>query len=157
VHDFSGEVQKFPGEVQNNLRGDAHLLTPSLKIWPCLPHLQIVYIYKLWTMLCIYCLPDELQISSSILKEEIAFIKQLQKWLGEKCKWHLCYRASRDGWSAKDFHRHCDNKGPTVVLVKANNYIFGGYTDQNFGEVYMVSRKNAPYYLFCCDSILIRL
>ena len=92
-------------------------------------------------MLCIYCLPDELQISSSILKEEIAFIKQLQKWLGEKCKWHLCYRASRDGWSAKDFHRHCDNKGPTVVLVKANNYIFGGYTDQNWGGIHGVSKK----------------
>jgi hypothetical protein len=59
-------------------------------------------------------------------------MKQLQKWLGEKCKWNLCYRASRDGWSAQDFHRHCDNKGPTVVLVKANDCIFGGYTDQNW-------------------------
>jgi hypothetical protein len=71
--------------------------------------------------------------SSSILKGEIAFIQQLQKWLGEKCKWNLCYRASQDGWRAQDFHRHCDNKGPTVVLVKANNCIFGGYTDQNWG------------------------
>jgi hypothetical protein len=70
--------------------------------------------------------------SSSILKGEIAFMKQLQKWLGEKCKWDLCYRASRDGWSAKDFHKHCDNKGPTVILVKANDYIFGGYTDQHW-------------------------
>jgi hypothetical protein len=70
--------------------------------------------------------------SSSILKGEIAFIKQLQKWLGEKCKWNLCYRASRDGWSAQDFHKHCDNKGPTVVLVKANDCIFGGYTDQHW-------------------------
>ena len=57
---------------------------------------------------------------------------QLQKWLGEKCKWNLCYRASRDGWSAQDFHKHCDNKGPTVVLVKANDCIFGGYTDQHW-------------------------
>jgi hypothetical protein len=71
--------------------------------------------------------------SSSILKGEIAFIQQLQKWLGEKCKWNLCYRASQDGWRAQDFHRHCDNKGPTVVLVKANSCIFGGYTDQNWG------------------------
>ena len=69
---------------------------------------------------------------SGILKGEIAFMMQLQKWLGEKCKWNLCYRASRDGWSAQDFHKHCDNKGPTVVLVKANDYIFGGYTDQHW-------------------------
>jgi hypothetical protein len=34
VHDFSGEVQKFSGEVQNDLRGGAHLPTPPLKIRP---------------------------------------------------------------------------------------------------------------------------
>ena len=73
-----------------------------------------------------------LKKSSSIMKGETAFIKQLQKWLGEKCKWNICYRASRDGWSGQDFHKHCDNKGPTVVLVKANDYIFGGYTDQHW-------------------------
>ena len=62
-------------------------------------------------------------------------MKQLQKWLGEKCTWNLCYRASRDGWSAQDFHRNCDNKGKTVVLVKAfNNHIFGGYTDQQWSK-----------------------
>ena len=60
-------------------------------------------------------------------------MKQLQNWLGEKCGWNLCYRASRDGWSGQDFHQHCDNKGPTVVLIKANNCIFGGYTDKNWG------------------------
>ena len=36
VHDFSGEVQTFSGEVQNDLRGGAHLPTPSLQIRPCL-------------------------------------------------------------------------------------------------------------------------
>ena len=71
-------------------------------------------------------------MSSNILKREIAFITKLLEWLGEKLKWNLCCKASRDGWSAQDFHRHCDNKGPTVVLVKANDCIFGGYTDQNW-------------------------
>ena len=52
--------------------------------------------------------------------------------MGEKCKWNLCYRASRDGWRAQNFHSHCDNTGPTVVLVKANDCIFGGYTDQHW-------------------------
>jgi hypothetical protein len=36
VHDFSGEVQTFSREVENDLRGDAHLPTPPLQIWPCL-------------------------------------------------------------------------------------------------------------------------
>ena len=70
--------------------------------------------------------------ASSILKGEKGFITQLQQWLGEKCKWNLCYRASRDGWSARNFHRNCDSKGPTVVLIKVNEFIFGGYTDQNW-------------------------
>jgi hypothetical protein len=34
VHDFSGEVQKLSREVQNDLRGGAHLPTPPLKIRP---------------------------------------------------------------------------------------------------------------------------
>jgi hypothetical protein len=79
--------------------------------------------------------PDNLKKSSNILKGEIAFIRQLQKWLGEKCKWNLCYRASRDGWRTHDFHHHSDNKGPTVVLVKSNDCIFGGYTDQDWQGV----------------------
>ena len=47
-------------------------------------------------------------------------------------QWCLCYRASRDGWSAQDFHRHCDNKGPTMTLVKVVEYIFGGYSDEGW-------------------------
>ncbi|CAB4010913.1 basement membrane-specific heparan sulfate proteoglycan core -like [Paramuricea clavata] len=89
-----------------------------------------------------------LKKSSSILKGEIAFMKQLQKWLGEKCKWNLCYRASRDGWSAQDFHKHCDNKGPTVVLVKASDCIFGGYTDQHWASPGGVYKHSNASFLF---------
>ncbi|PFX18198.1 BTB/POZ domain-containing protein KCTD6 [Stylophora pistillata] len=41
----------------------------------------------------------------------------------------LLYRASRNGWGASNFHSCCDNKGPTVTVIKSGNYIFGGYTD----------------------------
>jgi hypothetical protein len=34
MHDFSGEVQKFSREVQNDLMGGAHLSTPPLKMRP---------------------------------------------------------------------------------------------------------------------------
>ena len=44
----------------------------------------------------------------------------------------LLYRASRDGWAASNFHSCCDNKGPTVTVVKSGNYIFGGYTEQHW-------------------------
>ena len=50
----------------------------------------------------------------------------------------LLYCASRDGWSASIFHSCCDNKGPTVTVVKSGNYIFGGYTDKNWdGRSYL--------------------
>ena len=49
----------------------------------------------------------------------------------------LIYRASRDGWDASRFHANCDNKGPTVTVVKSGNYIFGGYTEQSWdGEFF---------------------
>ena len=38
VHDFSGKVQKFSGEVRNDLGGGAHLSTPPLKIRPWFNH-----------------------------------------------------------------------------------------------------------------------
>lgn len=70
---------------------------------------------------------------SIILKDNDEYANQLVEWLRDlKFKWHLCYRASRDGWEAQDFHGHCDNKGPTVTLVKVNDYVFGGFTDQNW-------------------------
>ena len=41
----------------------------------------------------------------------------------------MLYRASRDGWAASNFHSCCDNKGPTVTVIKSRNYIFGGYSE----------------------------
>ena len=40
----------------------------------------------------------------------------------------LLYRASRDGWEGTDYHKFCDNKGPTVALIMtANNVLCGGF------------------------------
>ena len=100
-----------------------------------------IYAYLLLIISVIFCssvkpLPSDLE-SSNILKKEAAYVHQLKKWLGEKCKWNLCYRASRDGWKGTDFHKHCDHKGPTVVLIRANDCIFGGYTDKDWGGMHL--------------------
>ena len=52
----------------------------------------------------------------------------------------LIYRASRDGWDSSNFHALCDNKGPTVTVVKSGDYIFGGYTEQSW-------EKGGKYFL----------
>lgn len=54
----------------------------------------------------------------------------------------LLYRASRDGRRVKDFHHYCDGKGPTLVLMKHGDYIFGGYTEKSWR-----SRKYSVYRL----------
>ncbi|EFC38782.1 predicted protein [Naegleria gruberi] len=54
----------------------------------------------------------------------------------------LLYRATRDGFSAKNFHEKCDNKGPTLSLIKSEHgNIFGGYT-----SVSWQSPENATYF-----------
>ena len=40
-----------------------------------------------------------------------------------------CWHAKTDGWAASTFHSNCDGRGPSVTIVKVNEYIFGGYTD----------------------------
>ena len=40
-----------------------------------------------------------------------------------------CWHAMTDGWAASTFHSNCDGRGPTVTIIKVNEYIFGGYTD----------------------------
>ena len=44
----------------------------------------------------------------------------------------LLYRASRDGWNSFEFHRQCDDKGPTITVVKVGTNLFGGYTEQSW-------------------------
>jgi hypothetical protein len=54
--------------------------------------------------------------------------KALKETLGYNCKMTLKYRASRDGWDGKDYHRISDNLGPTVSLIMtANNVLCGGF------------------------------
>ena len=55
-------------------------------------------------------------------------IKSVKESFGREFTCKLLYRASRDGWEHTDFHRLCDEKGPTVVIVKVDNgRLCGGY------------------------------
>ncbi|XP_020609479.1 uncharacterized protein LOC110048052 isoform X3 [Orbicella faveolata] len=56
----------------------------------------------------------------------------LISWLPPYATCSLLFRASDDGKTPVDFHRCCDNKGPTLVLIKSEEYIFGGYTVQSW-------------------------
>ena len=69
--------------------------------------------------------------SSSIIKEE-THQSALQTWLPPNATCSLLYQASTDGNTCAYFHRCCDNKGPTLVVIKSGEYIFGGYTSKSW-------------------------
>jgi hypothetical protein len=55
-------------------------------------------------------------------------IKSVKESFGRDFVGKLLYRASRDGWHSTNFHHLCDEKGPTLVIVKVNNgRLCGGY------------------------------
>ena len=95
-------------------------------------HSRTVYINNYFIVSAVQNI-NALFISSTILNDDIDLAQQLVQWMeDEKFGWQLCYRASDDGWRAEDFHRKCDDVGPTVTLVNCKSNIFGGYTDQNW-------------------------
>ena len=63
----------------------------------------------------------------------------------------LIYRRGED-MSYETFHSKCDNKGPTVVLCKAKNEKFGGYTNVSWESVNGVSKYVDDPFLFNINS-----
>ena len=49
-----------------------------------------------------------------------------------KDKFSLLYRASQDGFGSNNFHSKCDGKGNTLTILKANGFIFGGFTTKSW-------------------------
>ncbi|CAH3173711.1 unnamed protein product, partial [Porites lobata] len=45
-------------------------------------------------------------------------------------RWHLLYKATRDGWNPQNFHEKCDGKCPTLVFIKSDDNVFGGYAEK---------------------------
>jgi len=54
--------------------------------------------------------------------------------------WRLLFRASRDGFTNEAFHSRCDNKGPTITIVKSGRNIFGGFTELSWASKYYTDK-----------------
>jgi hypothetical protein len=69
----------------------------------------------------------------SVILTDNAFDATLKQWLVEKGRRidstvNLLYRGSIHGKAASNFHTQCDNKGPTITLVRCTGgNIFGGF------------------------------
>jgi hypothetical protein len=73
-------------------------------------------------------------------------------------KWNRLYRGSEHKFSAAAFHRLCDNKGPTVVIVKSGNgRIACGYSSASWKSRNGVAELNPRGFLCAINSINLSL
>ncbi len=84
--------------------------------------------------------PSELLVNTQLVNQQ--YDGKLREWIGDY-KWKLLYRASEYDYTTSSFHEYCDNKEPTLVLIKSSGgWIFGGYTTQSWS-------KSIYYNLYC--------
>ena len=73
-----------------------------------------------------------------ILNKKDEMQKTLANWIKQKTgkmeiKCELIFRKSVNGSYSEDFHKYCDNKGPTLTFIETeNNQIIGGFTPLNW-------------------------
>ena len=97
-----------------------------------------------------------LQSSNIIDKKQTKELTKLCEFFDQP-KWNLLYRASFDGFGAKDFHLKCDGVKDTLTIIKTTqSYIFGGFTniawdssnkskiDHNAFIFSLVNKENKP-------------
>jgi len=73
--------------------------------------------------------------------------------------YRLLFRASRDGFTARAFHLKADNVPKTLVVIRSDNYIFGGYSTKKWEKTQGVySNCNSRSWLFSLNKYqIIRL
>ena len=69
-----------------------------------------------------FCEIKEIEILKKFLEES--------KTMNEKSKMELIYKATQNGFGPNHFHRNCDRKENLLVLIKANNFVFGGFSTE---------------------------
>ena len=58
----------------------------------------------------------------------------MEESINKQVKFELLWQGSRDGFTADKFHTNCNNKGPTVTVIKSeHDQIFGGFTSESWG------------------------
>jgi hypothetical protein len=71
-----------------------------------------------------------------LANEPVDFKEKLNEWLPETGQWRICWRGSKHGWEASKFHNQCNEKIPTLVIIKVVkndiNFIFGGYSTETW-------------------------
>ena len=76
-----------------------------------------------------YYLSNSLILANDIKKQECILNWIYEKTNKKRIKPELIFRMGENGSSWEDFHKYCDDKGPTLILIKTTkDKIFGGFT-----------------------------
>ena len=97
--------------------------------------------------------------NSLIIKNDIKKMNYIIKWIKGKTNkvkinFELIFTMSKNGSNSDDFHIYCDNKGPTLTLIKTKkNQIFGGFTplDWNKGNSVTIKDPSNQTFIFSLD------
>ena len=98
------------------------------------------FIEEIKTFGRIYSKKDNILNKSLIIKDDMDSIDLINNWIEEavnskEIEFELIFKMSENGTKASDFHKYCDNKGPTLTLVKTTkNKLFGGFTPLNWNN-----------------------
>ena len=94
--------------------------------------------------------------NSKIIPNEKEKEKNIIEWINphKNIKFTLIFRKSRDGSNGKDFHKYCDNQGPTLSLVVTETgYIFGGYTPINWESPSCQDKEDEATFIFSLKTM----
>ena len=100
---------------------------------------------------------NKLLIGGKVLsfKQDMDFFKLLSlKNKLEKAKhFQLLFRASDHNHSTKKFHNLCDNKGPTISIIKSEcGNIYGGYTSKSWTSANGEHTEDKEAFVFLIES-----
>jgi len=93
---------------------------------------------------------------SKIIKIKGNHINCLKNWINpnnNNIKVHLLYDAKRDGGLSTVFHQLCDNKGPTLTIIKTSNgKRIGGFTSRDWNKNTNAYISDNKSFLFDLDQ-----
>ena len=101
-------------------------------------------------------------INSKIIekKEEIKMISNrlTEKDNNYKISFNLIYRATRDGGYSSDYYRLCQNKHPTITLIKTvKGCRFGGYTETIISNKVKGYFPDANSFIFALNKTKVKI
>ena len=99
---------------------------------------------------------------SNILNKTVSHLTTLQNWLKPviqsiNSQWRHCWLASVDGWSAYTFHSYCDNKEPTVAIIRMHHGVSRRFLSIYVALITSATMQIATHQLIvysCFDKVL---